>query len=225
MSDNNKNTDTVLDAVIDSLAGEAADELFDAYEQGAEPEFTDEHNKKMEKIISHAFKVHFNKRMLLVAVIAMVLALGAAFSVTARRDKFGDFYIINGQRGTTFRLSETIPTEGESAEVNRCHFFLGYIPEGYESNDNLETKYRCYDHYVNEAGDKEFTVTKALITDTSEIPTKGEGIEMMDINGNEVFKSQNNGVTSLKYTYQNILISIEGNIDETELINIAENMK
>ena len=139
--------DNTIDALIDSVASDAVNEMFDEIDASINDDeivFSDKHIKKINKILSlekhtaEKIKYHkINKRILLVAVIVMVISLSAAISVGADRLKFLNYFMNINKTDTEFRSDDKIYDEEYYFSIAKS-----IIPESWSvDTENAKTKY------------------------------------------------------------------------------------
>lgn len=216
-----------IDSIIDIAASETTDKLFDEIETSISDEnisFSDEHIKAMNKILAqntlekNKYK-RINKHILLIAIIVMTLVVLSVFTVGAVRIKLLNFAIDIQENATDFKFSET-----ESIISNdKYKVILHYIPDNFKSEkvDSTDSDYNIL--YKNE--NKYFVASKSVIPDIHSVDTENAETEYRDINGNKAFLSSKSNSKTLFWINNDIMYSIDGNIDEKTLINIAKNME
>ena len=242
---NNKPMDNAIDALIRSASSEIVTEMFDKIDASINDEdihFSENHIRAMNKIlysqtVSDDNRIkHFrlNKRLILVAIITMTIILIAALSVGADRLKFLDYFMNVSDISTDFSKSpdtekgiyyvdENIKESSEKTTESKYSIKLNYIPDGFILTDSSES--RSISTYRYSCNDKYFDVDKSIVPDTMSIDTEDAETEYIDINGNEAFMSIKPNIVILTWTDNNILYTVNGNIDKETIIKIAENME
>ncbi len=233
--------DNTIDALIDSVASDAVNEMFDEIDASINDDeivFSDKHIKKINKILSlekhtaEKIKYHkINKRILLVAVIVMVISLSAAISVGADRLKFLNYFMNINKTDTEFRSDDKIYDEeyylGNVSDNNKKEIkyevIVDYIPDNFEvdsieyTDSNYVITYKYKEYY--------FSIAKSIIPESWSVDTENAKTKYVDINGNKAFLSIKHNVIALCWINNDSLYMIDGNIDEETLITIAKNLE
>ncbi|MDO4300606.1 MAG: DUF4367 domain-containing protein [Clostridia bacterium] len=230
-----------IDTLIDSAAIDAANEIFDEIEASINDEeiiFSDNHINAINKILSaekhnsQKTKYHkINKRILLVAVIAMMITLVAAISVGAGRLKFLNYFMNINERSTEFRSDDEIYEEeyyigeppNDTNTIIKYEAIVNYIPDKFQediieyTDANYVITYRYQDYY--------FSIAKSIVPDSLDVDTENAKTKYIDINGNKAFLSSKPEVKILFWIENDTLYQLDGNIEDDTLIKIAENVK
>ena len=241
----NKPMDNAIDALIRSASSDIVTEMFDKIDASINDEdihFSENHIRAMNKILysqtvadDNRIK-HFrlNKRLILVAIITMTIVLIAALSVGADRLKFLDYFMNVSDISTDFTKSpesekgvyyvdENIRESSVKASESKYSIKRNYIPDGFILTDSSES--RSISTYRYSCNDKYFDVDKSIVPDTLSIDTENADTQYIDINGCKAFISIKPNIVILTWTNNNILYTVNGNIDKETLIKIAENME
>lgn len=232
MSDNKIFLNTVNN-LIDTAANSASDELFDEIEKSIsdnEIVFSDNHITAINNLLNSDNHISYNGghrhiscKHLIIAAVIMISIVLTSFSVDAVRNKFGVFFVNINTHNTNFRLDEGIPPDEYYLYENKYKVNLGYIPEGFQI-DNIEyTDVNYFVLYIN--GDKYFSVNKSIITDSHKVDTENTESKYIDVNGITAFLSFKGKVKILTWADDDNLYTIESNIDEETILDIAENLK
>lgn len=228
--------DNTIDTLINSAASDVINEMFDEIDTSIndnEITFSDKHIKEINKILASEkhnmgkIKYHrINKRILLVAIIAMVIILVTALSVGADRLKFLNYFMNINKTDTEFRKDDKIYEEEYltyDESENQFEITLNYIPNNFELSDVTNVRELYSVRYTN--GDKYFDVDKGIVPDSYGVDTENAKTKYVDINGNKAFLSSKPEVKILTWISNNILYQVDGNIDEETLITIAKNLE
>ncbi len=110
----------------------------------------------------------------------------------------------------------------DSIKIGNIEF--GYIPDGFE----LETYVNNEDIEFKHTNNPSFYISLQIMISESEITADTEDgyTTKIKINGNDafLFKKGNEG-TNLVWSSDNVIFSLSGNIADSEIIKIAENLK
>ena len=220
---NQKRLEYLIDEAFDDLE---IDEIIDE----KNIEFSEEHNKKIEKL----FKREKNKRIvkeaksvfMKIAVIVIVVVLGMTFCVEANRIKFFNFIVDYTNKYTEIRYNENdINTnkniETENNEENMIE--LGYIPPNFSLNRKQIKETSIYMAFTNDK--KNFVISAKEQEGVVQIDTENAEVESININGRNCMMVTKDERISVYWTTNNMSFFIGGNIDKEEIIKIIENIK
>lgn len=189
--------------------------------------FSDDFNNKMDLLLKREKNMMRNRTVLKIgkqlAACFVVLLIGTAItilSVEALRVKFLNFMLETFPTHTEIKFSEV---QEQSNKFETEEVALNYIPSEFklEMSDLNDQDVTLY--FVNE--NKEFTFTMEKITAAIAIDTENSQVKKFKINDMEAFYSKNSNVNILVWHDAEFSYTITGNIDEKELVKIAENVK
>lgn len=220
--------ENTIDILIKFAGSKAIDKLFDDIENSINDEdieFSDKHIEAINNIIlnekNNIKKVHkykTNRRILLVALIAILTLLISALSVSAFREKIIEFFTEITKLDTIFHYESENEEELDiDSDVN-----IKYIPKGFEQVQEYQNRNECYSYYTNEG--QFFDISKQIIFDTHALNTENGTIKHIDINGVEAFFSSSDKIKIISWIKNGYLYTVSGNIDEDTIINIAKNI-
>lgn len=208
-----------------SIAGkQMADELEDPEEEHV---FSKEHERKMQKLFDgerkRLRKKMFYRNMKKVAVFLLLIITVSSvsvFSVEAWRLEFFRFIldVKETYTGIQFEESTVIGNSYSSEEIT-----LEYVPEGFHLDSRTATKNKLFLVFAKEQ--EYFNFTQREPKQAISLDTENATLEKLKINGNEAYVSIKNGTNILVWHDNNKTFSVDGNIDSSELVKIAENVK
>jgi len=223
----NVTTDKDFDDLLYYAVPLAAKELMDEMElPEKEPEFSKEHDAKMQKLfrrernklLINKISV-YSKRVAIVLFITLVVAGLSLLSVEAWRIKVLNFVMEIKQTHSEINLSE----EKTGDTYNSDQVSFEYIPKGFKLENSDLKENRIYLLFKNDDQFFEFIMIRA--DGQMGIDTEQAQVKKININGNEAIYSTNNNINVLLWHDSNYVYSLEGNIIENELVNIAKNIK
>ncbi len=232
MSKDNKNYINNIDDLIDSAANEAVSELFDNIDKSIDDSdisFSENHTVAIDNILKisnvekpHKAHIGINKKILLIAAVISII-VATAFSVDAVRNKFGEYFVNTHQHNTDLNLDEEITPDNYSLLKNKYKPDLGYIPQGFHLDFTDSSGANYIVQYIKD--DKCFSVCKSKMPDFHSIDTEDPNAERIDINGFDGFFSIQNDINILTWTIDDIMYTVESNLDKETIVKIAENLK
>lgn len=183
------------------------------------------HLKKSQKD-SHILRIFKRTAIALMAVIISISAM--IVSVQAFRVQVLNFLISIEPKYTSLQLNDNNKAQGaEQLIVNWTNAYVPtYMPDGYEVGSITYTD--SIKKLVFENLDKTSLITYTEYDSTNTIAVDTEGaslIEKVNINGHDGTLSTKDSVTSIAWTIDNHLISIQGQINKVEAIKIAEGVE
>ena len=227
---NKKLIDETLEAMLKSVAPEAEDKIVDnilnELNDEDDIEFSDTHVKKMQKL----FKKERNKlvfknlciysKYTAVVFLAILTVFGlSVVTVSAWRVKFLNFIVETRDTHSDIKFSEN--TTGSSYILNDIN--LGYIPDGFTLEQQELGDNRILLSFVNE--NSYFRFVRANTTMSTQIDTEDSYTKKLLIDSREAFFSLKDNVGILVWHDDDFVYRLTGNIDEKEMILIAENKK
>ena len=225
-----KNINETIDRAFDAMIDEAA--AIVNQEEGEklvipdiDVEFSQEHKKKMEKLFRKErqkyrlsiAEVYARRAACVILVIAAVMSL-AVFSVEAWRVKFMNFVFDADAPNTKIKFSEEKQSEIYGGLVE-----FGYMPAGFTLKESEISRRHTYLSF--KCNDKYFHFELNKLDLYSMLDTEDSAAEKSEINNNEGIYITKPDVNILiwhdgVYTYR-----ITANIEKSEIIKIAENIK
>lgn len=156
-----------------------------------------------------------------ILLIALSMIFGTIMSVEAYRVRFFEFV-------TEIReeLTSIVIRSGENADYDALTaIYPSYIPEGYSVLEQTSDKYENTIIYSNSKGlelyySQRMTTQGELILDSEGAKTK-----LITIGPQEAYLISNKGTLQLFWHYDDSILSLIGNISETEIIKMAESIK
>lgn len=181
--------------------------------------FSKKHNKAIKDIISGKEEKRrhtLSKRTIKVLVVAAVLLafITTVFAVPASRE-----YIV--QRFFN-HSSYSVKDIDKISTVDMLE--INYVPEGFVITDEYKSKYVHSAAYSNEQ--KYFSVDKHAINTQVNFDTEKYDCKNISINGIDgVFYETESSEKGIIFNNADYIFIVSGNIDENELINIAQNLR
>lgn len=189
--------------------------------------------KKMQKLIKEQRRTPKTNKILrcmkqtVAAVLAVVvISFGGLMTAKAYREKVIEIVVHVFRELTDYRFySEKSGVD----EIVLPEISFEYVPDGMrEVEDRITGNNRRYILYERENGTF-FELTLYPITAGGSygkiLDTEDSAYETTNINGNEVFSNVKNGNAVIFWSYNNVIYDIYGNLDLTELKEIAEKIK
>lgn len=189
--------------------------------------------KKMQKLIKEQRRTPKTNKILrymkqtVAAVLAVaILSFGGLMTVEAYREKVVEIVVHVFHELTDYRFASE---KSEVGEVVLPEISFGYVPEGMEEiTDNVFADNSRYIVYEDDDGNF-FELTQTAIGSNGAfgtiLDTEDSNYEMTSINGNEAFSNVKDGNASVLWNYDNVVYDLYGNIELTDLKNIAEKIK
>ena len=184
-----------------------------------EPEYSKKHIKWRNKLFDKMRGGYYHRfttktvRVMMVAAVLCALLL-TAFVVPSSRE----FILDKFEKYTAFQLTED-NKNSVNGEIN-----VGYIPEGYEFESNVEVDKNILVRYINSNGDF-FTIIKSSSSAKADVNTEFYDSEELIIDGvSYIYCKGNLGVNNLIWTKNDYVYRIDGAITKEELIKIAQNL-
>ena len=189
--------------------------------------------KKMQKLIKEQRRtpktnkiLRYMKQTVAAVLVVVVISFGGLMTVEAYREKVIEIVVHVFHELTDYRFySEKSGVD----EIVLPEISFEYVPDGMrEVEDRITGNNRRYILYERKNGDF-FELTQRPITaDGSHgkiLDTEDSAYETTNINGNEAFSNVKNGNASIFWSYNNVIYDLYGNLDLTELKEIAEKIK
>ena len=189
--------------------------------------------KKMQKLIKEQRRTPKTNKILrymkqtVAAVLAVaILSFGGLMTVEAYREKVVEIVVHVFHELTDYRFASE---KSEVGEVVLPEISFGYVPEGMEEiTDNVFADNSRYIVYEDDDGNF-FELTQTAIGSNGAfgtiLDTEDSNYEMTSINGTEAFSNVKDGNASVLWNYDNVVYDLYGNIELTDLKNIAEKIK
>lgn len=189
--------------------------------------------KKMQKLIKEQRRtpktnkiLRYMKQTVAAVLVVVVISFGGLMTVEAYREKVIEIVVHVFHELTDYRFySEKSGVD----EIVLPEISFEYVPDGMrEVEDRITGNNRRYILYERKNGDF-FELTQRPITaDGSHgkiLDTEDSAYETTNINGNEAFSNVKNGNSIIFWSYNNVIYDLYGNLDLTELKEIAEKIK
>jgi len=218
--------DKMLDALIEDAAILAAEELANELPEPEPVEFSKEHIRKMKAIFQKPqrklkmAKIARYSRRAAVVLLVMILVSGATiFSVEAWRVQFLNFVISVTQTNTDIVLTG----ENRGTSYRDDLIELNYIPSDFELTGDRKHAERIWLEF--ESSENYFGLAVRSGGGALSIDTENAFMQKMTINGCEAYLSVNENVTILVWHDTVYSYTLDGNIEENEIIRIAKNVQ
>lgn len=207
-------------SILEEISFLSSEQWIDSFpEEIPKHKFSKKHNDKMKEFFEPESKDDKHRlskntiRFLLIAAILLSITI-TAFAVPASRE-----FIINKLPNH----SEYNVTDGGEVEKVKS-VEVNYIPEGFEKVEESKSKYNYYYNYKK--GKMNFSVEKLIISGTIYFDTEEYDGENIDINGTEaIYYRSDNNLSGIIFNNGEYIFIVSGNIDEEELVKIAQSVK
>ena len=217
--------DILLDAVIKDATVLAIEELADELPEPEPVEFSKSHQRRMKAIFRGPQRrlrmkriVKYSQRIAVVLLVMILVSAATVFSVEAWRIQFLNFVVSVSQTNTDISFTEDDKGDSYSDDL----ITLGYIPDGFvlvESDSRID--YIVLGFMKNESF---FRISMTNIDALISIDTENAKTQKTQVGKYEAFISTNDNATILVWHDTVYAYRLSGNIDEGEIIHIAENI-
>jgi len=213
----------MFDVMLRYAAEQAGEEFADEQPIGEPVEFSQRHQKEMEKLFKQMEErrpaFFYVKRIAAVFVILAMVTVTSVMSVDAWRAKLLNFFTKPSQTNTEVRYEEGAPKGGK-------HYgemvTLEYVPEGMRIKERFTRQNEEVLDFVN--GEKFFKLRVARAGAISYMDTEDKTTEKVSVNGAEAYLLINEDKTALKWSFENKAYTLIGNLDKETLLKIADNI-
>lgn len=185
-----------------------------------EPEYSKKHLKWRKKLFDKMRGGYYHRfttktvRVMMVAAVLCTLLL-TAFVIPSSRE----FILEKFEKYTAFQLTED-NKNSVNGEIN-----VGYIPDGFELNETLDSTKQIINRYVSNDG-KFFTIYKNSSSSKVDFNTEFFDMEEFVVDGvNYIYCKGNKGVDNLIWTKNDYVYRISGPFTQEEFIKIAESIQ
>lgn len=213
----------MFDVILRYAAEQAGEEFADEQTIGEPVEFSQRHQKEMEKLFKkmeeHRPPVFYVKRIVAAFVILAVVTVTSVMSVDAWRSKFLNFFIKPSQTNTEVRYGEDA---SKSNTYSTDMVTLNYIPEEMQIERSYSRNNEEILSFVN--GEKFFKLRVARVGAVSFIDTEDKVTEKVTVNEAEAYLRTANEEHVLKWNLDKKAYTLTGNLDKETLLKIAENI-
>ncbi len=226
-----------LEKALDELLYQAAPLAEKELAEGSETPsddgiaFSENHNEKMQKVLK-AYKrkqrlkkmpSYIKRAIVALVVLSITAAIGIA-GVDAWRIKVLNLFMDKSETHSAIDFKEGTPDETSTqAQDPLTDSVLGYVPSGFKAENSIGGPDYATLYFVN--GDKNFRCDMRPINRRLFIDTEGATTEKLTIKDREAVLSKKETVIILVWHSEQYSFVISGNIDEKEIIKIAENIK
>lgn len=211
-------TDRLLEEYKDLEVPESLDQWFIQFNK----EF--ERKKQNQRIRSRALKI--SKRVAAVLIIVSIAGSIVTMSVEAFRVRFFNMVIDTSERFSLVSQQE-VNDELSMYEVPLDwteYYYPSFLPEGYtllKTESLNSTKYM----YFSNSNGQEISFIQGSIDSQSQIDSEGGIVIEVDVNGNEGVIVSKDDFTILNWSNNYISFNIQGNVEESLLLEMAESVK
>jgi len=217
--------ESILDQVIDDACKVSSKNIGLQFPEPERHEFSKDHQRAMQALfhkerakIKHKKLLRLMKRIFVLLFVLIVVFIITLFSVQAWRVKFFNFILDEQQKYTNVTFEKTNDNCASASET-----IFGYIPQGFILKTSEATTNHTFLLY--EKDKHYFRLNTFKKCDTISIDTENALVKKFTIKGNEaIFSGKPNSNILLWHTTDYIYL-ITGNIEEKEIIRIAENLK
>ncbi|MDD4780223.1 MAG: DUF4367 domain-containing protein [Tissierellia bacterium] len=222
--------DKVLEEMLKAAASDIEDKTVESLLKGytgQDHEFSERHIKEIEKLFARERKDHFHrklkffsKRVAIILLIITALSAVTIGSVDALRVRFINFIIEMRERDTDIKF---IDDSMKSISYSFENITLEYIPEGFELEKSSAIEQNLNLKFVK--GQEYFNLNSRDISNSFSIDTENASVKQLLINGRDALYSIKENNKILVWHDDNMAYIMTGNISETDMIKIAENIK
>lgn len=226
----------ITDEMLFEHAAEARDiwlSTLPSDEEIPEIECSKSFERKMKKLIkeqrrtSRANRILRYSKQTIAAVLAVaVISFGGLMTVEAYREKVIEIVTHVFNELTDYRFASD---KSEIEEIILPDVFFEYVPDGMQEVENrITANNRRYVVYENDA-EQFFELTQRPVGSDGDygviLDTEDATYEVVEINGNEAYSNEKDDDCSILWTDNNIIYRLYGNIEMSELKEVAEKIK
>lgn len=216
-------TDKDFDALLREAVAVVAQEMIEEAQadmENSKIDFSERHKRVMDKILA-SYKADIRKKRRVksvkraaVILIACLVMMGASiFCVKGLRIKFLNYILEMHDTHTELKYDNSLVSD----DLN-----ITYIPEGFQLKEYSQEGYIYLKFEKNNAY---FYITARDEEIQNNVDTEGAVIEQITINDTEAFLSIKDDLIILVFHDMEYYYTITGNIEETEIIKIAEGIE
>lgn len=221
-------TDICFEKAIQTLYDIQTAESLHLEEQtkNAEISFSENFEKQMKKLIHRREKPYYvlinttAKRVAVIVLLIIIAFTSTTIGVAKIYQPFADFIMEIFDDHTLFRPNHSTQTSSVDPLAEWKAYTPSYIPEGFEVNNRMTGFEYDFKRYLSKEG--HFFIEQCAVYN-GHISIDTEGISVEDIYINEIkgIYYENKGENTIILLINNNCITIQGNIDKSELVNIA----
>lgn len=224
-------TDICFEKAIQTLYDIQTAESLHLEEQtkNTEISFSENFEKQMNKLIHRREKPYYvlintaTKRVAVIILAVIITTVSATIGIAAIYQPFADFIMEIFDDHTLFRPNHSSQISSTDPLTEWKAYTPSYIPEGFEvETETTDWEYR----YVMYSETDRFFWIEQLSQYNGQvlIDTEGTSIEDIYINGIKGIYYENKGEKTIILLTNNNCITVQGNIDKNELVNIANSL-
>lgn len=161
-----------------------------------------------------------------VAVFILVCTIGFSTALVANaqlRERIFNWVIETFPKYSIFSTQST--EVNTDITLNTASIELGYIPDGYKTDDIFEGETMRVYRYLSSDGEKWLTILFSTPgAGRSYYDTENAEIDRITFNGADAFTWQKDNLTYLIWTQDNLECSVIGHISKDEIMKVAENI-
>lgn len=186
-------------------------------------EFSDEFNRKMEKMIKKHFSQNTKKRVAVIMIAAVLLICGFSMSISAFREPILKFFVETYEKFSSITFDVQDNCENTILPIEKCE--IGYIPDEFEliKHDEINNYYSW--DYKNE--NNQYIIISQFSMSSTKYNIDTEDVEYSEIliNGYGGIIYENKGNINIIFDDEKSCYHIYGNVKYEEIKKIAENIK
>ena len=224
MSDQNS-MEIILDQLIDGACRIASEKIGRQFSEPEQHEFSKEHQKAIQALFQqernkllHKKIIRWTRKVAIVLLVFISISTIAIFSVQAWRIRFLNFVLETRPRFTDITFTDKKGDTYATDDVT-----LGYIPEGFSLEKSELSDQRIRLSFTN--NQKHFILYVYKNKGSMSLDTANAQIKKLQINGSEATFSYKPTVSFLLWTNNDYLNLLESNLEEKEMVKIADNLK
>jgi len=213
----------MFDVLLDDVAPEVSERLGNEYEEQDCGDFSDMHKHKMKKLFRQSRRkismkkfARFSQRAAVVLLAMIVLSGAMVMSVEAWRVRFLNMFVTE-----TPSKSEIVFIEG--SEFSNDIVTLNYIPEGFTLSVNEMNGDILFLRF--EKSNDFFCLELCKAEGVLSVDTEDASTRQTKVNSYDAFCSTKEYGYILAWTNQKYSFCLSGNIDELQMMRIAENIR
>ena len=221
-------TDICFEKAIQTLYDIQTAESLRLEEQtkNTEISFSEKFEKQMKKLIHRREKPYYvlintaAKRVAMIILVAVITVVSTTIGIAAIYQPFADFIMEVFEDHTLFRPNHNNQTSSADPFAEWKSYTPSYIPKGFDVKTEV-TDWE-YIHTVYSSDEQFFWIEQySNYNGNISIDTEGTSIEDIYVSGVKGIYYENKGERRIMFLFRDTTITIHGNIDKNELINIA----
>ncbi len=189
--------------------------------------FSEKFEKQMKKLIHRREKPYYvlintaAKRVAMIILVAVITFVSTTIGIAKIYQPFADFIMEIFEDHTLFKQKPYDSALSADPLAEWKEYKLPITPDGFIVETYVSQPFYSEKKYVNSDGEYVVIIQSLLANSQSGFDTEGTEGEFIKVGNIDAFTFENKGETRIYIPYKSNSISIYGNIDKNELINIA----